>query len=562
MYSRVGGVEAEGSCVDRGGAHRESPVGEEESDGVKLEEENVQSQPDEKVCVGKRQPSAKRPRLFSDTKVVSEEDQVKKSSSTLSQRLSRENQTRRLPAGLSYSEHAPLLPGLAPSRNSASTECYDYVDEDSDDFNIANASDEPVVETFKSDYFEESYDSDDFNIASDSDDFNVASDSDDFNIASDSDDPVVEALKSNCCEESFYSDDFNIANASDDPLVEALKSDSCKESCASDLNVKNKLERDLRVFDFESDDTVSELNESDFEIAEGNFTFSEQLDESKSEFQRSVCCELRCNLKSVPDDVKIKLESIIKDKKKIDIKNELLGHLKSQKRMGFPTSGFFFGGDFMCSKRFSEVSGLSRYIIAVVMEDFGNGLIRYEHGNTDTFQLSAAKTGFICWMRTFSDVYGQSAPDQQVVVLPSFLTIKDLYEIYAEEAEEPKVKCSTFYSLLKKCFGWNREDKTLPHIRLSAWSTHSKCDQCIALNRYRRSCKTEESLAHAKSLKMAHKDCYGKARSHIESLRHLALDFPQSRLFIQIDDMGKFLKCLNSLVEHCSTKYICTYSKG
>ena len=131
-----------------------------------------------------------------------------------------------------------------------------------------------------------------------------------------------------------------------------------------------------------------------------------------------------------------------------------------------------------------------------------------------------------------------------MVVLPSFLTTKDLFDIYEDEAEKPQIKRSTFYSLLKSCFGWNRRDRTLPQIRLSAWSTHSQCDQCLAISRYKRSCKTEETLAQAKSLKMAHKERYGRARMHIESLRHLALDFPSSRLFIQIDDMGAYFQFL------------------
>ena len=143
-------------------------------------------------------------------------------------------------------------------------------------------------------------------------------------------------------------------------------------------------------------------------------------------------------------------------------------------------------------------------------------------------------------MTNFADIFGQAAPDEDVIVLPAFLSIRDLFDVYKNEAEEPKVKCSTFYYLFKKCFGWDRADKTKPHIRLSAWSTHSKCDQCIALSRYQRNCKTQESLAHAKSLKMAHKEVYGGARLYIESLRHLALDYPHTQLFIQVDDMGMY----------------------
>ena len=351
-------------------------------------------------------------------------------------------------------------------------------------------------------------------------------DSDDFQIADASDD-------------SFDSDDFKISNDRDE-LLAAMEEEHFQIAKSSVNLVSKEIKsdsavKDLSVYDFDSDNSDSTGSDSDFAIADE----CEVVESTKVELPRSECCQSKCCTKVLSDDIKNELQQVIEMKRKIDIKNELLWHLRSQQRMGLITSGFWFGGNFMCRKYFSEVSGVSQYILAQVMEDHESGLVQYEHGNNGTAQFSVAATGFICWMRSFSNLYGQSAPDTQVKVLPSWLKIKDLFEIYCDEVEEPKVKSSTFYHLFEKCFGCYREDKTLPHIRLSAWSTHSRCDQCIALNRYQRSCRTEESLAHAKSLKMTHRECYGRARIYIESLRHLALDFPHSRLFIQIDDMGK-----------------------
>ena len=205
----------------------------------------------------------------------------------------------------------------------------------------------------------------------------------------------------------------------------------------------------------------------------------------------------------------------------------------------------------MCPKYFSEISGVSRYLINQVMEDFELGRIRYDHGNSGNFQCSVASNGFQCWMRSFAEVYAQSAPDEEVYILPSFLSIKDLFEIYCEEVQSPKVKVSTFYYLFKKLFGWNRGDKSLPHIRLSAWSTHSKCDTCIALRRYRRSCRTEESIKHAASLSLSHKNCYGRGRIHIEHLRQLSISYPESRMMIQIDDMGTYFPPILKICLKC-----------
>ena len=108
---------------------------------------------------------------------------------------------------------------------------------------------------------------------------------------------------------------------------------------------------------------------------------------------------------------------------------------------------------------------------------------------------------------------------------------------------------STFYRLFKTCFGPKREDKTLPCLRISAYSTHSKCDQCLALSSFQRSSQTEEQLAFAKSLKMAHKRCYGAARNYIENLRHSAISDPESRLFLQLDDMDNSKSYLPRILE-------------
>ena len=343
-------------------------------------------------------------------------------------------------------------------------------------------------------------------------------------------------------------DSFQVANVQSTPFLLTFEdfqvADDIRNNDAlavnspvkSDADIASLCAQDLSVFDFHADNSCDTFEiSSDFEIANDIETY----ESIKEPLVRLACCELGCCTKPILDDLKVTLKTITNEKRKIDIKNELLRHLKSQKQMGLSTASFFFGGLHMCPKFFSEISGVSPYIIKQVMEDFENDLLKYEHGNQGNFQTSSACTGFLCWMRSFSEVYGQSAPDEETCVLPSFLAIKDLFEIYNQEVEEPKVKFTTFYHLFKKFFGWNRVDHTFPHIRLSTWSTHSRCDQCIAINRYRRSCRTEESLAQAASLKLSHKTCYGKARIFIENLRHLSLTFPDSRLFIQIDDMGR-----------------------
>ena len=385
----------------------------------------------------------------------------------------------------------------------------------SDDFQIADVDD-----------VRSEHSSEDLQIVNE--DGNSVHSSEDFQIANDAD----------LFENNDISDDSDLSISQKSELITGTQNENPVTDCHDSDSLANKSDpkgplKDISVFDFNSDHSDSGASDDDFEIAD-DFEMFDPVEISKVK-----CCLWKCNNLHLSEEIRTQLQNLTHQKKKIDIKNELLFHLQSQHRMGLTTSGFWFGGSYLCAKYFSEMSGISLYILTHVMEDHEAGRLRYEHGNNNTVQFSLSSIGFINWMRSFADLYGQSAPDSQVNILPSWLKIKDLFEIYCDEVEEPKVKSSTFYSLFHKCFGWNRQDKTLPHIRLSAWSSHSRCDQCIALSRYQRSCRTEESIAQAKALKMAHKECYGKARLSIESLRHLALEFPQSRLFIQIDDMGK-----------------------
>ena len=62
------------------------------------------------------------------------------------------------------------------------------------------------------------------------------------------------------------------------------------------------------------------------------------------------------------------------------------------------------------------------------------------------------------------------------------------------KAPLPRIKISTFYRLFDLKFGPYREDKNFPHIRISNYSTHSKCETCLSLNKFQKSCKKLEVL--------------------------------------------------------------------
>ena len=243
------------------------------------------------------------------------------------------------------------------------------------------------------------------------------------------------------------------------------------------------------------------------------------------------------------------IKKFLENKSKVDVKNDLLQHLKSQQRAGLLVSCMAFNGQFFCPQCFVRESGLSIYTVKLLFSDFQQGRYDYKHGNNGVVKHSAATVNFIAWFKIFLSTYGQEAPDESIVVLPSFLSIKDLFEIYLSEAEKPYLHISSFYQHYHEYFGQKRKDKKLPCVRISSYSSHSRCDQCVALVQLQRNSNTEEEQGLARSLRLKHRECYSGSRDYVVSLRHLSIRHPDSRLLIQLDDMDNSKSFIPRILE-------------
>ena len=231
------------------------------------------------------------------------------------------------------------------------------------------------------------------------------------------------------------------------------------------------------------------------------------------------------------------IENKFKGDTLVATKNNLLLHLKSQCDLGFGTSGYVYRGHTYCNRAFSHVAKISEHILKTVMSDYFARVQQYVHGNDSNPRESVAAVKFTTWMKTFIQLYGQSAPDALTSVLPSWLTKATLFRIYMKESTPPFVKRSNFYKLFKSKFGYMRTDKSLPHVRISKYSSHSVCSQCVALSSYQKTCKTKLELELCKSLKFKHRETFGLARRRISELQDLALTYPEDHLFISLDGM-------------------------
>ena len=208
-----------------------------------------------------------------------------------------------------------------------------------------------------------------------------------------------------------------------------------------------------------------------------------------------MSCSLDCleNCRSVvetwSDAVMQEIQSNFGGLKAVQKHSHLLEKLNFQEKSGLSTRGFFYKKQMLCVNQFSHITSISSYLLRKVLKNFSVGHKRYMHGNQNKKRCQVASINFCSWMKVFSTNYGQDGPTDVVTVLPSYLNKAELFKLYSKEAPAPHIKESTFYKLMKTKFGARRDDKTLPWIRISKSSTHSKCDVCLALDQYLRKCK-------------------------------------------------------------------------
>ena len=275
-------------------------------------------------------------------------------------------------------------------------------------------------------------------------------------------------------------------------------------------------------------------NEAPATPVNDQFDFSTEVDDSKEvpNDKKFFCCNDLCCDQNFSAQFHKKMEEIL-EKSKTKRKQFLLDHLIKQEELGVPTSGFQFYGFFLCKKAFVKMSGVSNYLVLEACKGFEMGQTTFHHGNYVGMRLSEATLGFIIWMKAHAVNFGNQAPDEETLVLPACYHLTDLFQQYESEAPLPRIKISTFYRLFDLKFGPYREDKNFPHIRISNYSTHSKCETCLSLNKFQKSCKKLEDFELVKSMKQRHKSTYQSSYQAIQEKRYQAISDPENFLHLQ-----------------------------
>ena len=134
---------------------------------------------------------------------------------------------------------------------------------------------------------------------------------------------------------------------------------------------------------------------------------------------KRICCDNGCyeNLVNHED-----MLHIFKTRSKIEQKNTILKYLLTTQKLikdGSDNTVFHFEGETFCMKSFSELTGISTYILSTVRSDFNAGRTSmYVHGNCWKGRMSNASIGFVSWMKNFASRFGQDSPDEKLIILP------------------------------------------------------------------------------------------------------------------------------------------------
>ena len=253
------------------------------------------------------------------------------------------------------------------------------------------------------------------------------------------------------------------------------------------------------------------------------------------------CCIENCQeaCTAMANEDKLKLENEFKADTLVESKNKMINHLRTQRNLALEVDKFSWQGVSYCSKVFSKATGFTLYLVEEVLRRHSAGVEVFRHGNAGLPKNSLMATKFRVWVHGFLKRYGQSAPDNNVQVINSWITVHQMYLIYLEESTEPFLKEKTFYSYFHRFFGEGREDKTEPQVRISSDSSHSVCDQCVAYSQARKGAKTKEQLETLDNSKKLHMAKVSLARRKMEEIKQEAIQFPEDSLVIQVDGMDQ-----------------------
>ena len=216
----------------------------------------------------------------------------------------------------------------------------------------------------------------------------------------------------------------------------------------------------------------------------------------------------------------------------------LLSRLNIQEELGLDSqTSFVFDQKRFCHKAVRLLFGISKYMIETCIKEHLAGQIFHIHGNKGGLYSSQKRDFAISFIHNFAQIHAENLPDREVLRLPHYLNIKELFCYYKDNvALEIQVKERNFYDIMKHYFcDVSRLDVGLPRITFMPANTHPMCSECDQINTMKKTAKNESDLLYALSRKKQHLLKVRRQYLQFCYRREMAIRFPADYLHI-----GKF----------------------
>ena len=227
---------------------------------------------------------------------------------------------------------------------------------------------------------------------------------------------------------------------------------------------------------------------------------------------------------------------------KVQVHQFLLSRLNTQQEFGMDTSHIIqLGVHGYCANALKSLIGLSDYIVRTIFNEHVSGVKQYKHGNSGSVYSSGKRDKAIAFILHFAECHSENLPDRKCLQLPSYLTIKFIYEQYRESVDPSyALQSRDFYLIFEQAFGRvNRLYDWLPRIVFQSPSTHPVCNECDLISHLRKKAKTEAEANYAETRKRMHM-LYVRRKYLLFCYRcELPIRYPEGYLSCVIDDMDQ-----------------------
>ena len=310
----------------------------------------------------------------------------------------------------------------------------------------------------------------------------------------------------------------------------------------SDVDIpKRKLSLDM-IFDSVFEVELSNRSAEDLKAEKLGKIFDEVFNdkpETSPMNQYSTNCSAGCLSKSCFLEDSAQAVQATRERMSNMTKSEqhafLLTRLNLQTELGLQSSEtFVFEKKTFCSQATVTLLGLSKYMLRKVTSEHLAGQTFHIHGNAGNIYNSNKRDFAISFVLNFAKIHAENLPDRQVLRLPHYLNIKEIFSYYQQNvSKDLHLKERSFYETFKKTFGdSSRSDDFLPRIIFMPYNTHPICSTCDHIGNLRKTAKNESELNYALNCKKQHLLKVRRQYLQFCYRRELAIRFPGDYLHI------------------------------